>query len=60
MNKKLFYGATAVVAVTVGGYLAYRHVKTKALELDDLFLFDDDVSDEELERIERALKGESV
>ncbi len=34
MNKKtLFYSLTAVTVVGVGGYLAYKHVVPKALEL---------------------------
>lgn len=63
MNKKLFVSLTAVTVASVGGYLVYRHVVPRAL---DLFLAEaqkrapvltfPDVSEEDLARIEQALK----
>lgn len=42
----MFIGATAVVAVAVGGYLYFRHRRTRAIEETlGLFLLDDGADD---------------
>lgn len=48
MNKKLFYGATAVSVVAIGGYLYYRHHRDQSIDKLIQLFREDDTEDETL------------
>lgn len=54
MNKKLFYGATAISVVAIGGYLYYRHYRDKSLEKAFSLFREDETADETLDAPEEG------
>ena len=54
MNKKLFYGATAISVVAIGGYLYYRHHRDSTIDKFLELFREDDTPDETLDAPEEG------